>query len=105
MALYKEYDIIDPGTRDALRERLIEATMNNSSFPITTRERLDELTARRRDATETDFQLEIHSFHTGRDGFAIVKLAGSDTFGRIDYGPDQLILTMTNSDEPVIPTS
>lgn len=105
MALYTEYDIIDPTTGEELREKVVQAIRDDSPLEVTARERLDQLSERRRTSQDEKFQLELLSIQLGRDGFLIARLVDSHRTARLDYTSTQLMLTVTGSpNESVTPT-
>lgn len=93
------YTIIDTN-RDELKRNIAAKALRNEPLPVTARERLDELSARRRPAGIVDFLLEINSIHP-RDGdkFIIAQLVDSDTTARIDFADDVITLTVIDFDE------
>lgn len=104
MALYMEYDIIDPDKGEELRERVVQSIRDEKPLEVTARERLDQLTGRRRSAREEKFHLELLSIQLGRNGFLIARLVDSNRTARLDYTATQLTLTVVSSDEPATPT-
>lgn len=87
-------------TQGKLKKKIAKKALSNKPLTITARERLDEVTARRRQAATLDFQLEIGSIHLRDDDkFIIAHLVDSDATARIEFADDAITLTVADFTE------
>lgn len=94
----REYAIINP-TREELKGNIASAALDSTPLLITALERLDELTARRRQAETVDLQLEIDSIHLRDGGFVIAHEVPSGAFARIEFTNDATLLFLVDDDD------
>lgn len=94
----RDFVIINPD-RDELKRNIALSALDSSPLAITATERLDELTARRRQAQTIDLLLEIDSIHLRDGGFVIAHQVTEGTFARIEFSDDTITLVMADFDE------
>lgn len=100
----RTYTVLEPSTRQELRQLIKERMDETNIVPITVREELDELSARRREAEAEEFRLKILSIHFGDDGFIIATVVDSTLTARIDWDMGYLRLTTVGPGEFTLAT-
>lgn len=100
------FDVLDAPNRTALMWKIVQAfASNDSAFPITIRERLDELTAMRRKARTLDVRFRPSNIDLNEDDpvlLGAVIIEKHARFARIMFEDEILVLTL--SEPMALPT-
>ncbi len=95
----RSYAIIKP-KRGKLRRKIATSALRGKPLKIEARERLDELSVRRRSADTIDLKLEILSIHPHSDDKYInARLMDSSVTARIDFTDEAVTLTVSDFSE------